>query len=86
MSDPYKYYAFISYKSDDEKCAKRLQEQIEKFRLPICLCKKNPKHPKQLKPCFRYYSDIGINESKTELQEKLEILTGGALIRYSEIC
>lgn len=68
----YKYYAFISYKSDDEKWAKRLQEQIEKFRLPAYLCKKNPSHPKRLKPCFRYHTDIGINELKTELQEKLE--------------
>lgn len=72
MNEPYKYYAFISYKSDDEKWAKRLQEQIEKFRLPAYLCKKNPEHPKRLKPCFRYHTDIGINELKTELQEKLE--------------
>lgn len=68
----YKYYAFISYKSEDEKWAKRLQEQIERFRLPAYLCKKNPKTPKRLKPCFRYHTDIGINELKTELQEKLE--------------
>lgn len=72
MNEPFKYYAFISYKSDDEKWAKRLQEQIEKFRLPAYLCKKNPAKPKRLKPCFRYHTDIGINELKTELQEKLE--------------
>ena len=68
----YKYYAFISYKSEDEKWAKRLQEQIEQFRLPAYLCKKNPDTPKRLKPCFRYHTDIGINELKSELQEKLE--------------
>jgi hypothetical protein len=72
MDKSYKYYAFISYKSDDEKWAKRLQDQIEKFRLPAYLCKKNPANPKRLKPCFRYHTDIGINELKTELQEKLE--------------
>lgn len=72
MNETYKYFAFVSYKSDDEKWAKRLQEQIEKFRLPAYLCKKNPTYPKQLKPCFRYHTDIGINELKTELQEKLE--------------
>ena len=77
MYDPYKYYAFISYKSDDEKWAKRLQEQIEKFRLPAYLCKKNPAKPKRLKPCFRYHTDIGINELKTEMQKKLETLSGG---------
>lgn len=69
---PYKYYAFLSYKSEDEKWAKRLQERIERFRLPVYLCKKNPNTPKRLKPCFRYHTDIGINELKSELQEKLE--------------
>lgn len=68
---PYKYYAFISYKSEDEKWAKRLQEHIERFRVPVYLCEKNPNTPKRLKPCFRYHTDIGINELKSELQEKL---------------
>lgn len=71
-NNTFKYYAFISYKSEDEKWAKRLQEQIEQFRLPAYLCKKNPDTPKRLKPCFRYHTDIGINQLKTELQEKLE--------------
>ena len=57
--DTYKYYAFISYKSDDERWAKRLQEQIERYRLPAYLYKKNPGTSKQLSPCFRYHTDIG---------------------------
>lgn len=72
MAEFYKYFAFISYKSEDENWAKRLQEQIERFRLPAYLCKKNPGTPKRLKPCFRYHTDIGINQLKTELQKKLE--------------
>ena len=68
----YKYYAFISYKSEDEKWAKKLQEDIEKYRLPAYLCKKYPTSSKRLKPCFRYHTDIGINELKQELNEKLE--------------
>lgn len=72
IDDAYKYYAFISYKSEDEKWAKRLQEDIEKYRLPSYLCKKHPSSSKRLKPCFRYHTDIGINELKPELNEKLE--------------
>lgn len=70
--DTYKYYAFISYKSDDERWAKRLQEQIERYRLPAYLYKKNPGTSKQLSPCFRYHTDIGVNELKLELHEKLQ--------------
>jgi len=72
IDDAYKYYAFISYKSEDEKWAKRLQEDVEKYRLPSYLCKKYPSSSKRLKPCFRYHTDIGINELKSELNEKLE--------------
>lgn len=72
LDSTYKYYAFISYKSEDEKWAKRLQEDIEKYRLPSYLCKKHPSASKRLKPCFRYHTDIGINELKSELIEKLE--------------
>lgn len=72
VDSAYKYYAFISYKSEDEKWAKRLQEDIEKYRLPSYLCKRYPSSSKRLKPCFRYHTDIGINELKPELNEKLE--------------
>lgn len=72
IDSTYKYYAFISYKSDDEKWAKKLQEDIEKYHLPAYLCKKYPASSKRLKPCFRYHTDIGINELKPELNEKLE--------------
>ena len=72
VDSAYKYYAFISYKSEDERLAKRLQEDIEKYRLPSYLCKNHPSSSKRLKPCFRYHTDIGINELKLELNEKLE--------------
>jgi hypothetical protein len=72
IDNAYKYHAFISYKSEDEKWAKRLQENIEKYRLPSYMCKKHPSSSKRLKPCFRYHTDIGINELKSELNEKLE--------------
>lgn len=72
MESNYKYYAFISYKSTDEKWAKWLQVRLETYRLPSALCKRNKSLPKKLTPCFRYHTDIQPNELKTELESKLE--------------
>ena len=33
----YKYYAFISYKREDEEWAKWLQNKLEYFKLPVNL-------------------------------------------------
>lgn len=72
QTGPYKYYAFISYKSDDEKWAKWLQNKLETYRLPSVICKKNKDVVRRLKPCFRYHTDIGIDELTSELNSKLE--------------
>ncbi|MBQ4420802.1 MAG: hypothetical protein II878_04585, partial [Bacteroidales bacterium] len=63
----YKYYAFISYKSDNEKWAKWLQNKLEKYRLPIAICRKHKSLVRKLNPCFRYHTDIGIDILKKEL-------------------
>lgn len=69
----YKYYAFVSYRSSDEKWAKWLQDKIEAYRLPTTVQKMNASLPKsKLRPCFRYHTDIQPNELKTELRNKLE--------------
>ena len=69
----YKYYAFVSYRSSDEKWAKWLQDKIEAYRLPTTVQKMNSALPKsKLRPCFRYHTDIQPNELKTELRNKLE--------------
>lgn len=71
--DNYKYYAFVSYRSSDEKWAKWLQDKIEAYRLPTTVQKMNAALPKsKLRPCFRYHTDIQPNELKTELRNKLE--------------
>lgn len=71
--EEYKYYAFVSYRSSDEKYAKWLQDKIEAYRLPTTIQKMNAALPKkQLRPCFRYHTDIQPNELKTELRNKLE--------------
>ena len=71
--EEYKYYAFVSYRSSDEKWAKWLQDKIEAYRLPTTVQKMNQALPKsKLRPCFRYHTDIQPNELKTELRNKLE--------------
>ena len=71
--EEYKYYAFVSYRSSDEKYAKWLQDKIEAYRLPTTVQKMNTALPKsKLRPCFRYHTDIQPNELKTELRNKLE--------------
>jgi len=71
--EEYKYYAFVSYRSCDEKYAKWLQDKIEAYRLPTTVQKMNATLPKhKLRPCFRYHTDIQPNELKTELHNKLE--------------
>lgn len=73
MEQQYTYYAFVSYRSSDEKWAKWLQEKIEGYRLPTTIQHENTDLPKsRLRPCFRYHTDIQPNELKTELRSKLE--------------
>ena len=73
MKEEYTYYAFVSYRSSDEKWAKWLQEKIEGYRLPTTIQHENNDLPKsRLRPCFRYHTDIQPNELKTELRKKLE--------------
>ena len=73
MNQEYTYYAFVSYRSSDEKWAKWLQEKIEGYRLPTTIQHENSELPKsKLRPCFRYHTDIQPNELKTELRNKLE--------------
>lgn len=46
------YYAFISYKREDKKEAKRLQHALEYYRLPNHLRKENPELPEYVRPVF----------------------------------
>ncbi len=53
-----KYYAFISYKREDEKWAKWLQNRMENFRLPRSVRRNNIEAPKRIRPVFRDKTDI----------------------------
>jgi len=66
----YRYYAFISYKSEDARWAVWLQKRLERYSLPVSL-QKNSDIPRKLSPVFRDGTDILPKELKQELHEKL---------------
>lgn len=54
----YEYFAFISYKREDEKWAKWLQRKLEYYKLPSSVRKDNPDLPDKIRPVFK---DTGAN-------------------------
>ncbi len=68
----YKYYAFISYKREDEKWAKLLQEKLESFGFPVSLRKKHPSLPQKIRPVFRDQSELSGGNLKNEIEKGLE--------------
>lgn len=58
MAEEYKYYAFISYKREDEKQAKWLQNKLEHYKLPTVVRTENPSLPETIYPIFRDTTDL----------------------------
>lgn len=54
----YEYFAFISYKREDEKWASWLQRKLEYYRLPSCVRKENPALPEKIRPVFKDTTDL----------------------------
>ena len=57
MEQPKEYYAFISYKREDEKWAKWLQDKLEHYRFPTNLNGRTDL-PKNIRPTFRDVTDL----------------------------
>lgn len=55
---PYEYFAFISYKREDEKWAKWLQHKLEYYKLPSSVRKDNPDLPGKIRPVFKDTTDL----------------------------
>ena len=53
MNDEKHYYAFISYKREDKKEAKRLQHTLEYYKL-----QENPDLPEYVRPIFRDMTEL----------------------------
>ncbi|MDR1859839.1 MAG: toll/interleukin-1 receptor domain-containing protein, partial [Bacteroidales bacterium] len=72
MEQGFEYYAFISYKREDEKLAKWLQNKLEGYRLPSVIRKEVPRLPKRIRPIFRDKTDLGAGLLTDSLRNELE--------------
>lgn len=66
------YFAFISYKREDEKWAKWLQKKLESYGFPVALRKENPGLPSKIRPIFRDQSELSGGNLKDEIEKGLE--------------
>ncbi len=69
-SKDFEYFAFISYKREDEKWAKWLQKRIESYRLPTAL-RKGTDLPNKIRPVFRDQSELSGGNLKAEIEKGL---------------
>lgn len=65
----YKYYAFISYKREDEEWAKWLQNKLEYFKLPINI---NSGKDEFIRPVFRDITDLRPGSLPERIREALD--------------
>ena len=68
----YKYVAFISYKSEDEKWARWLQRRMESYKLPTTIQRQLNTKEKKIGRCFIYHNDIRLDTLRDELNRNLE--------------
>ena len=67
-----KYFAFISYNSKDTAWGKRLQKELEHYRMPSTLCSQHGWTRTPIKPVFFAPTDIQPGGLSEELQERLK--------------
>ncbi|MCH5312188.1 MAG: TIR domain-containing protein [Prevotella sp.] len=72
MDKQKEYFAFISYKREDEKWAKWLQHKLEHYRLPTNVRKSDPSLPQNIRPVFKDTSELGAGVLADEIHEALE--------------
>ena len=66
-----RYFAFISYKREDEEWAKWLQHKLEHYKLPSNLNGRSDL-PKEIRPIFRDKSDLAGGVLAEEINDALE--------------
>ena len=66
-----KYYAFISYKREDEEWAKWLQHKLEHYKLPSNLNGRTDL-PKEIRPIFKDTSELNPGNLPQQIHEALE--------------
>ena len=65
------YYAFISYKREDEKWAKWLQDRLRWYKLPSKLCRQITRLPKKVWPVFRDNTDLDSGRLEENIRHEL---------------
>jgi len=68
----YKYFAFISYKSDDLREAWSLKKKLDNYKLPTILCKQYEKEKKPTHEAFLDKTNIQPGDLTDELRENLD--------------
>ena len=68
----YTYYAFISYKREDEKWAVWLHRRLQAYRLPSRICKNNRKLQRRCVPVFRDKTNLRPGDLETGLCEEVQ--------------
>ena len=71
MDNNKEYFAFISYKREDEKWAVWLQNKLEHYKLPSNMNGRTDL-PKEIRPIFRDQSDLAAGVLADEIQKALE--------------
>lgn len=72
MERQYKYFAFISYKSDDLKEAWSLKKKLDGYKLPTLLCKQYNKDRKPTHEAFLDKTNIQPGDLTQELKDNLD--------------
>ncbi len=71
MNKEQEYFAFISYKREDQKWAKWLQDTLENYKLPSVLNGRTDL-PKEIRPVFRDKSELASGVLADEIQTALK--------------
>lgn len=72
MEHQFKYFAFISYKSDDLKEAWALKKKLDGYKLPTLLCKQYEKERKPTYEAFLDKTNIQPGDLTDEMRENLD--------------
>ena len=88
MAQKYTYYAFISYKREDEVLAKWLQEKLECYKLPTSLNGESSSDCSQyIRPVFRDVTDLRpgiLSDRITEALDQSKYLIAVCSPKYSK--
>lgn len=71
MAQEFKYYAFISYNSQDMAWGSRLQKKLETYKMPATLCRERGWKRKPLSPIFFAPTDIQPGGLSAELKGRI---------------